>query len=486
MPTKPKETDLKNLILEGSAASVMGSLAGGAFLTGYALYLGCNDFQIGLLSSLPPIATTIQLLTHFLVRRPQDRKNITLWTIGFGRLLWLVIAMLPVIFLKNYSVLQYTIILTVIIVSTGASSVGGITWWSWVSDLIPRNMFGSYFSRRNLWCGLAGIVSFYAATIAMDVYKDHTLPIYHGYGFAGLFFIGVVFGMISIVILKRIPDHAGTALIRKTPSFHEILLPLKDRDFRVFIWDRSLWTLSVFIAAPYFNVYLLKYLHSSWQYIGFLSALATIASLYCIKFWGRLIDQFGNKPILIISCYVKALFPFIWVFATPANYMWLLIIPYLICVFDSAINLTSGNLALKLSPQSNNAAYLAAYTTCINLAAAISPLLGGWFLTSCTNVDGMINLPYLGSVHGMKILFFLSAGMRVFSSNTLSRMHEPDTRSIRHMFRVLKEVKGVVPTVSEWDQAFRFWFSPLDEMMDTIRERVPFGKQSRKKKHKKD
>ncbi len=463
----PRKEDLNRSIMEGTTANVMGSLAGGAFLTGLALYLGASDSQIGLLSSLPPLATLIQLSTPSLVRKIGDRKKLTLIALGIGRLSWLVIALLPLFLLNTHPEFQIAMILGVIIASTASNSIGSITWWSWMSDFIPREMLGKYFSRRNLWSGLAAISAFYLGSLALDFYKGFVSHEHFVYGFSGIFLLGIGFGVWSLFLLSKIPDWGSNVPIRKNPALKELAQPLNDRNFRLYVIDRSLWTFSVFLGAPFFNVYLLKYLHTSWSYIGMINLIASLASLYCIRFWGNIVDHFGNKPLMVVSCYVKALYPVIWLFAGIGNYYWLLIIPQLLCAFDSAINLTSGNLSIKLSPRGNNAAYLSVYTTSINLSSAAAPLISSWILTFC-DAQGNIPLPWVGPVNGIKILFLISASMRFFSSNALRKMQEPETRGVRYMFRVLKEVKGIVPSFSELDQSIRFWFRPLDEMRTTV------------------
>jgi len=470
--SQPREQDLRNSILEGSTACMMGSLAGGAFLTGYALYLGASAFQIALITSLPLFATLLQLSSHFLVKKPEDRKRVTTNTIGLGRFLWIIIVLLPILMYDLSSELKLTIIMVTVTLSSALSSIGAITWWSWMSDLIPRDIMGTFFARRNLWCGLASIITFYTATLALDFYKIHVPKEYYPYGFAGLFFIGLCFGMHSWWVLRKITDPGMSAPLKKNPPLKELLLPLKDRNYRLYMIDRTLWTFSVFLAVPFFNVYLLKYLHADWNYIGLISLIASLTSIYCVRFWGRIIDQFGNKPILVIACYVKALYPFIWLFATPQNFFWLLILPNFLSAFDSAIGLTSGNLSIKLAPKGNNAPYLAVYITMSNLAAAIAPILGGLFIKYFSDPAGNLALPWMGDINTIKIIFFVSAALRFFSSRSLMQMREPETTGIRRMIKVLKEVKGVVPSWSEMDHAFNFWFRPLGDMRSAIATRL--------------
>jgi hypothetical protein len=64
---EPRLTDnLKNSIYDGMFAHAFATLTGGVFLTGFALYLGMNDFMIGLVASMPFIVTVFQVPASYL------------------------------------------------------------------------------------------------------------------------------------------------------------------------------------------------------------------------------------------------------------------------------------------------------------------------------------------------------------------------------------------------------------------------------------
>jgi hypothetical protein len=55
------KTDLRNSFYDGMFANIFATLTGGMFLTGFALYLGMNEFMIGVVASMPFIVTVFQL-----------------------------------------------------------------------------------------------------------------------------------------------------------------------------------------------------------------------------------------------------------------------------------------------------------------------------------------------------------------------------------------------------------------------------------------
>ena len=59
--------DLKNFIYDGMFANAFVTLTVGFFITGFALYLGMNNFMIGVVASMPFIVTVFQAPASYLV-----------------------------------------------------------------------------------------------------------------------------------------------------------------------------------------------------------------------------------------------------------------------------------------------------------------------------------------------------------------------------------------------------------------------------------
>jgi hypothetical protein len=64
---EPRLTDnLKNSIYDDMFANAFATLTGGVLLTGFALYLGMNEFMIEVVASMPFIVTVFQLPASYL------------------------------------------------------------------------------------------------------------------------------------------------------------------------------------------------------------------------------------------------------------------------------------------------------------------------------------------------------------------------------------------------------------------------------------
>ena len=95
--------NLRLSLLEGAFAHIYANLTGGIFLPSFALLLGANSFEIGLLAAIPFLATPTQLLGSLLVEKSKSRKTPAVRFAFFSRILWLPLIMLIYFFVSESS-----------------------------------------------------------------------------------------------------------------------------------------------------------------------------------------------------------------------------------------------------------------------------------------------------------------------------------------------------------------------------------------------
>ncbi len=72
------QRSLRMMIWEGVFSGAMFSLGSGGFMAAYALALGANNFQVGILAALPFITQVAQLPTILAVEHFRVRKAIAI------------------------------------------------------------------------------------------------------------------------------------------------------------------------------------------------------------------------------------------------------------------------------------------------------------------------------------------------------------------------------------------------------------------------
>ena len=93
-----KETNhgLRMMTLEGMASTGFTSITTSGFLAAFALALGANNLQIGILAAIPFIMQPLQIPVILLVEKLRRRKAIAVITWLMAQLLWFPMALIPV------------------------------------------------------------------------------------------------------------------------------------------------------------------------------------------------------------------------------------------------------------------------------------------------------------------------------------------------------------------------------------------------------
>jgi MFS family permease len=370
------ESGLKMVMKDGLATEAMVNLAGGAFLIAFAMHMGASNFQIGLLAALPMIANIFQMVSIWLVQRYNNRRAIAVFTSIFARAPLFMIAFLPFLFTPATGL---KVLVFFLFIHYFVGSVSGISWNSWMKDLVPENKLGSFFSRRNRMTQILSVSLSFVAAMALDfVKKDH--PTQEVLAYSVMFVLAGIFGFMGIWFLSRTPE--PKSYMAKENIFKLIKKPLKDKNFRKFLVFNSFWAFSLNLATPFFTIYLMKTIQLPLAYIIGLGTLNQVSGIVFVKLWGKYSDQYSNKTIMRICAPIYIACIFAWTFTTmPGAHSFTMPLLILIHIFMgismSGITLAMNNIGIKLAPKDEAVVYISARTMITNIFPAFAPLLGG-------------------------------------------------------------------------------------------------------------
>jgi hypothetical protein len=139
---------LRWITWEAVVAMGLFSVTTSGFLAAYALVLGCNSFQIGVLAAIPFLTQPIQILAIPLVERIRRRKAIAVLAWIPAQLAWLVIALIP-IFLDVPGSSAVLMLLVTLAVRGVFVSITNCAWNGWIRDLVPQQILGRFFARQS-------------------------------------------------------------------------------------------------------------------------------------------------------------------------------------------------------------------------------------------------------------------------------------------------------------------------------------------------
>lgn len=263
-------------------------------------------------------------------------------------------------------------------------------------------------------------------------------------GFAIIFSVVSLFGLSDILCFIWINHPPMKTTSEKTPFFKLILEPFKDRNYMRFITFVSIWNFGANCAGPFFNVYMLENLRMSYLSIVLFSQIGgNLVTILFIRFWGKLVDRYGNKPIMIICCTAVFSLPFLWFFTTPENYWMALVINLLSGFFWPGFDMTNLNQSVWLAPEKNRSMYIAVYTLLTSLVGiAAAYIFGGLLMEFFRPILRGMNIPFVmgQKLNSFHVLFAVSGFIRLIALVFFSRRYE-EANSKSTIFLIKNAIK---------------------------------------------
>ena len=123
---------------DGVAASALFSLGSGGFMAAYALALGANNLQVGILAALPPMSQVIQLPAILAIERFRVRKATGLPAWFLAQLMWLPIGAVPFL-LETPGAPAVAAVIALLALRGLFTPVWVTASVNWMRDIVPEN-----------------------------------------------------------------------------------------------------------------------------------------------------------------------------------------------------------------------------------------------------------------------------------------------------------------------------------------------------------
>jgi Na+/melibiose symporter-like transporter len=369
------KTGLHLILKDGLATETMNTLTAGTFLTAIALYMGASNVQIGILAALPTFTNIFQLISVWLVQRFNNRRAITVIGAFCGRVPLLVIGTMPLLFSTSASV---PALIFLLFFQYLFASIAGGSWNSWMRDLIPQQILGSYYSHRSRLMQILNVTLSLIIAMSIDYVKAH-YPAHEITAYAIMFIVSGMVGMMGVYALSRTPEPKSKPINENIVKL--LSKPLTVKNFRKLLVFNSCWIFAFNMVTPFYSVYMMKTLGLPLVYIICLNIVSQVSSITSIKLWGRCSDRFSNKTIIRICAPVYICCIMVWsvmgVINTAFMLPLLVIIHILMGASNAGITLALSNIGIKLAPADEGIVYLVAKNIVTALFSATAPLAGG-------------------------------------------------------------------------------------------------------------
>ncbi len=375
-----RERGLRHLVLEAGFSNAVTAVTSGVILTAFALHLGASNTTIGLLAAVTFWVQLLQAPGVLLVEKLRTRKRIAILSSLISRLALAGMALLALS--RGQGAATLAILVALQVFYCGIATFGGCAWNAWVRDLAPEARLGQIFAKRTINATIVALVASLAAAFALDRAPEGST--WRPVAFAGLYAFGFLAGLLSCRELALTPEPKmppATETIRLLPLLRA---PLRDQNFRRLIMFLASWQFAVNLATPFFTVFFVKQLGLDITFVVILGVVSQATNVLALRSWGLLSDRFANKSVLAVAAPLFILCIAAMVGASQIqDKVW--VMAYLVGLHalmglaTAGVTLSSGNIALKLSPRGSATAYIAANALISSAAAGLAPVLGGMF-----------------------------------------------------------------------------------------------------------
>jgi MFS family permease len=363
---------LKHSIRDGAAYSVMTG-AGESYFSAFAVFLKASTAQIGFLASMPSLlASFAQLFSAWLGHRYGKRKALIMIGASLQAFIWLPLMFLPILY-PDHAV---ELLIGCIILYHTFGNLAAPQWSSLMGELVTEHKRGRYFAKRTAISSMVSFIALVAAGLILHYFGDAQMS---HIGFIVIFIIAVSGRLTSLYHLTKMYDPPGNVAAMELPFRTISLKSLMSSQFVRYSSFFALVQFSVYIASPFFAMYLLRDLEFSYLQFMACSASTVLFQFIALQRWGRISDIFGNRIILNICGLLIPLLPFLWLLS--GNFYYLLVVQAFGGFIWAGFSLSASNSLYDLIPQNKRATYMAIHNVLCSTGLFFGALLGGWLGT---------------------------------------------------------------------------------------------------------
>jgi MFS family permease len=370
---------MRRHILTGSLGTVWGTLVSGILFTWFGNTIGMSQLHWGVLGAIGAWVVLLQPVSALLGARFGSRKLVWYWFALGERVVRLAALAGAWLAWRAGLPSAWVILVALVALSGAAGSMSNPVWWGWLATLIPRDIQGSFWGRRDTWTSIAVAAVILPTTFLVDRIPAGTKPV----AVFSVLMAASVIGILDILLHAAIPE-PPVPDAKRTGSLASVLKPLRDRRFRPWLAFMGVWNLSMSLGGSLCMLYFMENLGLKDNLLGGAIAINVVAiagSVVSARRMGRLVDRWGSRRMLLIGHLGWALLPAIWLFATPRTAVaWISVAGLVSGIFATAGNNAGLKLVTRFPPPEESPMYVAVSNATANIAAGLGSLTAGGFL----------------------------------------------------------------------------------------------------------
>ena len=333
--------------------------------------LGATNYQVGLISSIPPLVSLLMTVpAAILLNRATEQKRLVAFSVLVARLVFLLVLVVTQVPGSAAS----WVFLGLIAFMSVPNTLATIGWQSFIGGIIDDSRRARFFSDRNRFVTMIGLISTLTIGIVM---RDSTESIV---AYNILFSVTFIFGLLEVVFLLRHDEKPRIQVNEKKKTMDWKIF--KNTHYVRFLLVALCFNFGWQMAWGLFNIYNVRYAEATIFWISMFNVGSMVAQIIAFPIWRRLSEKYGNMRIFVWVSFGMSTAPFLTVMST--NYYYLTFMTMLSGFFVAGTVFILFNLLLENSPLETRTYCITTYNVLLAVIAFCAPQVGIFLLETFT------------------------------------------------------------------------------------------------------
>lgn len=343
---------------------------------------------IGMIIAAPRLIGVLRLVAPMLIDRLASRKRFCIVMYGLSALTLLLLPLVAMPGVMPSASVSLVCLIGLWVIFHLFEYMATVAIWSWLRDLVSPAARGRFFGHRERWLVAGGVLALLVSALHVWGWRTTRPPEEWWLAYAFSSIAGAVCMLLALLPLAAMPS-ARTLAVERALSLRQFLRPFLDS----FFWR--------FLAFGCFLAFANGLTQSPQLAFPKMALGIGVAMMIMLKAtmrlgqWGagprvgRLVDRWGNRPVMAVSLLLVATGPLFYLVATSHGWGWI-IAAWIVWIAWLGVNVALPNLLLDIAPRSRNTAYIALYFAITAISFAAGALLGGWLFDATSRGSALV------------------------------------------------------------------------------------------------
>jgi HEAT repeat protein len=356
-------------------------------LTMFMEAVGASGVLIGLMTTMRLLSLLMQVPGGLISEHLGSRKKFWAPIVMVHRSMWLGVAALALMWKPELWWLPAALV-ALVAASDFLGSFAAAAWFSWMADLIPARTSGRFWGTRQTFVTAASLGGLALGGYILDLFRDPGTSRTSPAGFALVFGLGAIAGVVDIVVHLLVKEPMPTPLEQHRSILARVLAPLKNHDLRQLTLAFGAWNFALAMVGAFGNVYLKRDFQVTYTELAALSIAGSLGAMCTGYTVGHLTDRLGARVFGAVLLILAPITQIVWLFISDAPvhvFSWtiskamLLLLPagFVAGGTFSALALCQLRMAPAFSTGVGRTTSMAVHWSVIGLISALGPTVGG-------------------------------------------------------------------------------------------------------------